>query len=572
MFRTVMRRESTKTLKQSCAGNNGKPNIPNMTRDAIIKVTKERQIRASGDLCSESSESVLNTIRLNFSNLAPEYLLSHHASSLSRSDISLLHMLAIDNMRGVSSSSLLLRLAEFSARNSANTDYGLLDACIRRSGATLTSFSPSELIGLLSLCSRIDFVDSDFNEAVQSFIPSILTKFKDNQYPILFSALFRLGMDQPVDRESPDSMVPRTLPFMTDLISEIIHRLPNISESGCLTILHSILRKPRSRLTPETLNLVHAISDQARIDSWPLHLRVQLIHSLSRFGVENTTLIDSLFSSITRESIMSIPPQNLQHLLSIIHNHAPAHAESIWAPALDVCLDRLSQPVVAKTMPMAIIAVTLSYLGRMDARSKRGFGNLLTAFMTGQSKLAKNLEPSVLGRITEKSIERILTDPQVDIAHLTGIVEAIDRLGFWDMYFAVPLLLITRRLVLRDGIHNIRAAPLCQVAIAILNGAFGELGRSDFVSIDAKIDSHIASISAPGWSLINEAVVASSQNETLALLLEGLVKHEPYIRTTQSVLDKCIKIRKFETVQKSIPRAIVDFLDSLPEKAEVDKE
>jgi len=575
MFRMALRRRCAASGTEAASNVSKLRKVSRSELSQLLRIGARDETRIMDDL---APALVIESVRTELPGLAPEYLLSHHARRMCEDDFNSVTLLAIDNLPQVTYSNLLLRLGEYAARNSSNVEYGLLDACVRRSAQLIASFTPGELIGLISLCARLDFVDSDFNEAVQTHIPSVLTQFKDNQYPILFASIFRLGIDQPVDRDIfTDSLAPKTLPFMLDLITEIIRRLPNIPESGCLTMLHSILRKPRSRITPETLQLVHAISDQAQVGTWPLHMRVQVMHSLSRFGVENKPAIEALFSSITRESILSIPPQNLQHLLSIIHNHAQFHEKSIWVPALDVCLDRLSQPVIAKTMPMAIIAVTISYLGRLSPSDsthhlRRGFGNLLNAFMTGNSKLSKNLDPSIEGRITEKSVRRILTDSLVDIAHLTGIVEAIDRLGYWDMYYAVPLVHITRRFMLRDGIHNIRAAPLCQLSIAILNGGLGELTRDEFRAIDKLIDSHIESVSSVGtnWSLINEAIVAPSHNETIALLLEGLLKHEAYIRTTQSVLDRCVKIRAFEAVRKNeyIPEKILLFLDSLPEKAE----
>ena len=482
-----------------------------------------------------------------------------------------------DNIPAINTANLLLRLGEFAARVSGGPDYAILDACIMRSGQILSSFSPSELVGLLSLCARLDFVDSDFNEAIQVHLPSVITKFKDGQYPILFASLLRLGVDQPIDRSLSDPTTPpKTLPFMSDLISTMVSRLSNIPETGCLTILHSILKKPRARITPETLQLVHAISDHASIGSWPLHMRVQVMHSLSRFGIDNKPAIESLFGAIDRETIRTIPPQNLQHLISLVYNHAQYHDESLWGSALEICLDRLSQPAVAKTMPLAIIAVTLGYLGRLPAQPnfnrslKRGFGNLLNSFMTGQTKLPKSLSPKISDRIYDKSINRLVTDSLVDVAHLTGVVEAIDRLGYWDMYFAVPLLLITRRLVLRDGIHNIRAAPLCQLAIAILNGGSGELTKHEWIEIDKQIDLHLSSISKIGqnWSLINEAVIAPSADETVALLLEGLVKHDSYVRTTQSVLDRCAKIKSYGGIRNgNVSQSVMEWLDSLPEKA-----
>ena len=539
--------------------------------DSLIKGSLRDRSGISQDI---SPESVVESLGMEFPTLAPEYLLCPHSTQLPTASMSVLQLLVVDNIDAVSSPNVLLRLGEYAARNSAKIEYGLLDACVRRSAQLLSSFSAGEFIGLLSLCARLDFVDSDFNEAVQVYIPSMLTQFKDTQYPVLFAAIFRLGIEQPIDREYPETSSTRTLPFMVDLIGEIIRRLPNISESGCLTMLHSILRKPKSRTTSETLELVQAISDQAQIGSWPLHMRVQVMHSLSRFGVDTKPAIESLFSSITRESIQTVPPQNLQHLLSLLHNHAKYHDEKIWRPVLEMCLDRLSQPVIAKTMPMAIIAVTMSYLGRLgliDKNLKRGFGNLLSAFLTGQTRLPKILDPSITGRISDKMVRRILTDSLVDIAHLTGIVEAIDRLGYWDMYYASPLLFITRRFMLREGIHNIRAAPLCQLALAILNSGCGELTLKEFQAIDALIDSHIASVSlGSNWSLINEAVVAPSCNDTVALLLEGLLKHESYIRTTQSVLDRCVQIRSHSNFRTNdrIPKNVVAFLDSLPEMAE----
>jgi len=526
-------------------------------KEFVSRISRGREIVPGVDEIHE----LIAKVRSENPESAPELLLGVYSSMQEDPSMDDFVLYVIDNVNKINSPNILLRLAEFSINRMLPPDYGLLHAVIIRSSDLLTKFNPSEFIGLISLCSRLDFVESNFAESVQQYIPEVSEQFTDNQLPILFSSILRLGIDQPVDRSVTPPVddptpppTPSSLEFMTLLIDVIISRIPSITEAGCLTMLHSILRRSRSRMTREILTLVEAISDFAGIDEWPLHLRIQAIHSLSRFGhIDNQKSVESLFKSITRENIRKIPSANLQHLLSIIHNHSEHHSVDLWSPVLDICLGRISEPVIAKSMPMSTIAVTMGYMGRLAAQNNppsltNGIANLLNVFFTGTARLPRDLLPAIPDRLSDQVVNRILSDPQIDIAHLTGMIEAIDRLGAWDMYYALPLLMLTRRVAIRDGIHNIRAAPLCQLVTVFLNHSREKFNMTDrdVVAIDAVVDKHIACVQLGNqWSLINEGQHGSSDwcRASFEIFLEGIAKHEQYIRTTQSVLDRCLTIR-----------------------------
>lgn len=458
-----------------------------------------------------------------------------------------LTLLICDRMDTMDSPRDLLALGEFSAASLNSPDFAILSQVVNRAHEILAQFSPSEFVALLQLCSRLDLVDSDFNEAVQAWLPTVVARFADNQYPVIFASVLRLGIDQTVDRLPQSVAETPPSPLMMSLIPEIIKRVPNIAAPGCLTILHSIVRRPKTKISPEMESLVSAIGETAPLDEWALAMRIQAVHALSRLGIENQSAIASMFAAVNPDSICRIPSANLQHLLSVIHNHASHHDEKVWKSVLRTTMDRIGHPMIAKSMPMSTIAVTLGYLGRLGLKDKTVVNQLLMVFAGSKPAISRKPLPE---RISLKMLERILTDSQVDIAHLTGIVEAIDRLEMWHLPLAVPLGLVTRRIVLRDGIHNIKATPLCQLTRIFLRNDFA-LTDTDVRSIDSVVDTHIDSVAAKGsvstnWALQSKAEPCPDvwKTYTVLCLLEGLLKHEKYIRSTPSAVERCVELRE----------------------------
>lgn len=479
----------------------------------------------------------------------------------------------------------LIQFGEALANQGESVDFAGLNEVVARSRATLSEFRPSDLVGLLSLLSRLDFVDSEFNESIQEHLPKILKSFSDNHLPILFTSILRLGIDQPQDRipspSTEDNTSPavrqQSSPFMVALIQETIERVPRMAESGCLAILHSIVRRPKLKITPEMEALVASISARGNISHWSLSMRIQAIHTLSRLGFTDKEMIRSLFQSIDSETVRKIASANLQHLLSIIHNHADQYEESLWRPVIDLCVSRFSEPVVARSMSMATIAVSIGYMGRLNVRNDRVLNFLLSNF-TGLKTKGKN------GEISEENLKklttRVLTDSQIDIGHLGSILEALERLEGWRLPLAISLALLSRRLILRDGIHNVKAAPICLTTNVFLRNDF-RLSDQDVVETDKAIDSFIASVVESGklssnWSMKSTTELVpgdhlSWRQRTNLTFLEGVLKHEQYIRSTSSAVDRCLGLRAFILSQpklsglvweQHVPEQVRKFIDS----------
>ena len=517
--------------------------------------------------------SVISAVSERFPELAMELFYSTGGKWNRSLDPSMrdLTLLICDRMGTSNSPRDLLALGEFSAGSLQSPDYAILSQVVNRAQEVLARFSPSEFVALLQLCSRLDFVDSDFNESVQAWLPTVVGRFADNQYPVIFASVLRLGIDQAVDRLPQSVTETPPSPLMMSLIPEIIKRVPNIAAPGCLTILHSIVRRPKTKISTEMESLVSAIAETARLDEWGLAMRIQAVHALSRLGIESQSAIASLFAAVNRESIFRIPSANLQHLLSVIHNHASHHDEKIWKPVLRTTMDRIGHPMIAKSMPMSTIAVTLGYLGRLGLKDETVVNQLLMVFAGAKPALSRKSLPD---RISLRVLERILTDSQVDIAHLTGIVEAIDRLEMWHLPLAVPLALVTRRIVMRDGIHNIKATPLCQLTRVFLRKDFA-LTDTDLRSVDSVVDTHIDSVAAKGtvstnWALQSKAEPCPDfwKRFTVLCFLEGLLKHEKYIRSTPSVVERCVELRDMirsntGLTWSDLPSNLMSLLDSV---------
>ena len=540
------------------------------------------QSGVSGTLKPENLPELLEYVVNSRRELAADLLLSLEDSKILDEDsLRKLTLCVCDEIGSVDSGKLLLQLCEFSTTRVSPSDFALLASAIGRAVDVLPSFSASEFTGLLAVCARSDFVDSDFNEAVQGYLPSVLSSFSDNQFPVLFASILRLGIDQPLDRvpipQTEEKQQPaQSSPLMVALIAEIVRRVPGIAEAGCLAMLHAIVRRPKTKITPEMETLVHEISESSRIDEWGPALRIQAIHALSRLGIHNDRAIASLLQSISYETVSRVPSANLQHLLSIIHNHADRQDPVIWRPVLDVCVERIGQPLIARSMQMATIAVTIGYLGRLKVRNEFVVNTLLNVFCGRNVANRKALFTSkpVQERINRKMIERILTDSQVDIAHLTSICEALDRLNLWDLPLAAPLAMVTRRIIFRDGLHNVKAAPLSLSTACFLRNSFG-LTDDAVRSLDEHIDAQIDSVASEGRVSTNWCLQSTGEFDytdwrlrTVAALLEGLLKHEQYIRSTESAVRRCFELKELIASESwihwsDVPENVRGFIDSL---------
>jgi hypothetical protein len=237
---------------------------------------------------------------------------------------------------------------------------------------------------------------------------------------------------------------------------------------------------------------------------------------------------------------------------------------------MDLVLYRLGDPMIARAMSMSTIAVTIGYIGRLGVPNDRLINTLLHFF-------SGNKKPGVQDRISQRLVNRILSDPQLDMAHMTGILESINDLDLWGRVpLAIPLAIFTRRLVLRDGIHNVKATPLCQLAKVFLKN--DDFGMSDeaFLAMDSAIDQAINETFTRGlvstnWCLqgnVEGGGAAHWRTGTVFAILEGLLKHELYIKSTPSVIARCVDLRKTLKIEtspvpwESLPANLRDFLTS----------
>jgi hypothetical protein len=208
-------------------------------------------------------------------------------------------------------------------------------------------------------------------------------------------------------------------------------------------------------------------------------------------------------------------------------------------------------------------------MGRLNVRDERVLNTLLNVLYGFKPKTKVTND-----RLVETLVRRVLTDNQTDIAHLTSIMEAIQRLDMWHLPLAVALALVTRRLIFRDGIHNVKAAPLCLATNVFIHNSFG-LSDSEVHALDARIDGVISDIVnenrlSSNWCMkSNSAVSPDWRDQTILTLLEGLLKHEQYIRTTSSASKRCIGLKdllKSKSVGihwDQVPDKVRHFIDSL---------
>jgi hypothetical protein len=538
---------ATKLLRAFCTSLNGRSHIADLCRKGSLANLTEDEVHNLSKQVLENHPDTMGSF------------LTSLGSGVERNLLDKICLWFCDDIFKNESPRDLLALGEFSASKLDPADFSILAKVGERSSQLLANFSQAEFVGLLSLVSRMDFVDSDFNQAVQEYLPSVISTFGDNHFPILFCSILRLGIDQPVDRvplPPIDDLVPtvqQSSPLMVSLVDEMCKRISNISESGCLAILHSIVRRPKPKITKEMEDIVKAISERSNISDWGLAMRIQAIHTLSRLGVHDHALIDSLFRSIDKQSIRRIPSANLQHLLSIIHNHADKHPQDVWRPVIDMCIVRMNEPSVSRSMSMATTAVTLGYMGRLGVADMGVIESLLCSFSGIKSSLVKP-NRGLSDQCWRKLIVRILTDSQTDIGHLASCLEALERLRGWSSPLAVPLAIVTRRLILRDGIHNVKAAPICLTTNVFLRNNFS-LPDVQVSRLDALIDLCIDEVKSedklgPNWSLKSTTELVKADNmdwrqRTVLTFLEGLLKHEQYIRSTQSAIDRCLGLRDF---------------------------
>jgi hypothetical protein len=478
-----------------------------------------------------------------------------------------------ENIELVSSPNILLRLAELSMGRIHPPDYGLLHQAVVRSGEVLSRFSCSELVGLLTLCARVEFVESSFSESLQSTLTVFrLNQFSPNQLPQLVSAILRLGLDLPVDRPVIEDTVGDTpippSPLLCALVESILPRVSEIPEGGCLSIVHAVLRKGRFRTSPELQSLVTAILTQATLADWGLPMKIQALHAMSRLGIDNPTLLSGLLDMIRkRKNVLNrVPSANLQHLLSIIYVQArPALDVSEWQPVLHAVTERMVK--VAHTMPPAILATSIGYLGRFGnshlgwSTNSTQLSSLVRIFMTGDDSATPCIS-SFLRRV-------LSPDSSIDVSHLCGILETINSLGLGGESVQI-FFLTTVRLVEKDGVHNIKATPLCQLAEILLDNPewVAAVPVDEVMRVNSIVDSVVKEFGelSTMWSLNVDCTELSPRIDMTMHLLEGLMRHEQYVKSTGSVLDRigriCESLER-QNLWDEIPDSTRNFLGNM---------
>jgi hypothetical protein len=123
-------------------------------------------------------------------------------------------------------------------------------------------------------------------------------------------------------------------------------------------------------------------------------------------------------------------------------------------------------------------------------------------------------------------------DGSVDLTHLACTVHAIYELDAYSE-ISVHLILVIRALLLKSGLHNLRAgslANLIQVWAEIGNFFPDETVRSVDAAVEAHFDTH------PSDKFRAKIPIGLNKQQFLTLLIENFRRHENFIRTHSTSL------------------------------------
>ncbi|EER20190.1 hypothetical protein Pmar_PMAR015179 [Perkinsus marinus ATCC 50983] len=238
-----------------------------------------------------------------------------------------------------------------------------------------------------------------------------------------------------------------------------------------------------------------------------------------------------------------------QQLLAVLSHHVGEIPKGLMKTTLRGLLDNLCRPAIVGSLNQVQTVAVLTALAKLEVRQEFVISSLMRSLTNdteevkkGGAKLAKKLRALGTTLPTRpfdlmKTVENLTFENQLDPAHWTSILAAIEDLSAWSAT-TVHLSLTLRSLLLHNGLQGLRAIHIAQAMKPFCHGEWRDLVSNDVVSeIDEQVEGALAVLSDVNGQRFDPGGDDFWLDEFAHLCMGALLRHEVYLISTWSVLN-----------------------------------
>ncbi|KAF4717894.1 hypothetical protein FOZ63_023600, partial [Perkinsus olseni] len=321
--------------------------------------------------------------------------------------------------------------------------------------------------------------------------------------------------------------------------------IPTFSEINITQLLLAVQKR-----RPVVGEAVHELMDSVMsrdISAWSPCSAATTFCALSKLSHFSEELAVTCLTVVNKKGVSKLGGAQSQQLLAVLSHHAEEIPKGLMKTTLKALVDNFCRPALTSALNQVQTVAVLTAFAKLGVRQEFAIVSLIRSLTTevdhkkGGAKLGKNL--SSLGTTLPprpfdlaKTVENLTLENQLDPAHWTSILAAVEGLSAWSPSTA-HLCLILRSLMLHHGLQGLRAIHIEQAMKPFCHKEWRDLASNDVVSeIDEEVEGALQSLSDVNGQRFDPGGPDCWLAEFGHSCLSALLRHEVYLISTWSVL------------------------------------
>ncbi|KAF4683641.1 hypothetical protein FOZ60_008831 [Perkinsus olseni] len=451
------------------------------------------------------------------------------------------HFLAVKISDGISEIRAvreLLQIADAAQRQGC-VDYCLLHDVAREAVKLIEKMEIGQLSHLMGIFARQEVYDGEFLERARERLLCLLAirekvGMSGPQMLNLMTVVSRLNTSLDPEQEVLNLLCMRA--------KELI---PTFSEINITQLLLAVQKR-----RPVVGEAVHELMDSVMsrdISAWSPCSAATTFCALSKLSHFSEELAVTCLTVVNKKGVSKLGGAQSQQLLAVLSHHAEEIPKGLMKTTLKALVDNFCRPALTSALNQVQTVAVLTAFAKLGVRQEFAIVSLIRSLTTevdhkkGGAKLGKNL--SSLGTTLPprtfdlaRTVENLTLENQLDPAHWTSILAAVEGLSAWSPSTA-HLCLILRSLMLHHGLQGLRAIHIAQAMKPFCHKEWRDLASNDVVSeIDEEVEGASQSLSDVNGQRFDPGGPDCWLAEFGHSCLSALLRHEVYLISTWSVL------------------------------------
>ncbi|KAF4662053.1 hypothetical protein FOL47_006416 [Perkinsus chesapeaki] len=454
------------------------------------------------------------------------------------------HLLAVkasDGIGKVGSVRKLLQLADATQRQDL-IDYCLLHDIAKEATKFLGKMEIFQLVQILGIFARSEVFDGEFMDKARERFLNLLAREKPEvtaqQLLVMMTVVSRLNTCLDPEQEILDLLCVRAKRYASTL-----------NETATTQLLLAV-QKRRPILSSAVRDLLAAVGER-NLSDWSASNSATVFCTLSKLSNFSEKLAIGCLRTIKKKGTGKLAAAQIQQLLAVLSHHMEEIPEPIMKSTLKSLLESLCRPAVIASLNQVQIVALLTAFSKLKIRPETATGALIRALtndpeFTEEIKFQKKI--STIGErkfSVMKMVEFLTAENQLDPAHWTSVLAAIEDLKIWNST-TVHICLILRSLLLHNGLHGLRAIHLAQAMKPFCNREWLDLATNEFVGeVDEEVEralEHLTEVNGHRFESGGENIWLAEFGRAC---IGALQRHEVYLISTWSVLTSDEKVPIF---------------------------